>query len=183
MDDSDSDQRLPHQTDPVRFVTLTELSRLGVLYWCFNPENYKQNAKYHKLKKERNYSYEDQIEVSPDTLKDYETKIKSFYDEHIHTDEEIRYVLDGTGYFDVRDAQDRWIRIEVIKGDMIVLPSGIYHRFTLDTRNYIKALRLFVGEPVWTPYSRSNIDNNHPSVISYRKVLDENFIDNRVMEK
>jgi 1,2-dihydroxy-3-keto-5-methylthiopentene dioxygenase len=56
----------------------------------------------------------------------------------------------------VRDVDDTWIRISMEAGDMIVLPAGMYHRFTLDERNYLKAMRLFVGEPVWTPYNRES---------------------------
>lgn len=170
MDDSDEDQRLSHQRDPAEFVTLDELKKLGVEYWYFDPSLVDQDVLYlSEFKLKRGYTYEDQIEVSPSTLENYEDKIKSFYDEHIHKDDEIRYVLDGSGYFDVRDSDDKWIRIEVVKGDMISLPAGIFHRFTLDDKNFIRAKRLFIGEPIWTPFSRSNLDTNEHSVLDYKR--------------
>lgn len=42
------------------------------------------------------------------------------------------------GYEDVRDFDGQWIRIEIKKGDLIVLPPGMYHRFTLDENLYLK---------------------------------------------
>ena len=41
--------------------------------------------------------------------------IKSFYEEHLHIDEEIRYIIDGKGYEDVLfpGSADRVLRLEL----------------------------------------------------------------------
>ena len=55
---------------------------------------------------------------------------------------------------------------------MIVLPEGMYHRFTLDTGNYIKAMRLFIGDPIWTPFNRPQEEN-----ASRKKYVNDFFAD------
>ncbi|KAL6768532.1 ARD1 [Auxenochlorella protothecoides x Auxenochlorella symbiontica] len=165
MDGLDEDQRLPHRLEPNSPAPPQALRALGVLSWRLNPDTPEGAQKLAAIRRVRNYTYEDTIDVSPATLPGYDEKIKTFFEEHIHTDEEIRFVLEGSGYFDVRDLEDRWIRIHVKTGDMLVLPEGIYHRFTLDTSNHIKALRLFIGDPVWTPLNRPQ--ETHPSREKY----------------
>ena len=89
-----------------------------------------------ELASERGYRNRDEVKVSPTTMGDaYETKVKSFFAEHLHEDEEIRYIRGGKGYFDVRNEGDQWVRIELEKDDLIILPPGIYHRFTTDETN------------------------------------------------
>ncbi|KUJ19799.1 1,2-dihydroxy-3-keto-5-methylthiopentene dioxygenase [Mollisia scopiformis] len=142
------DQRLPH--DSGRAVTPDYLAKLGVLYYNFNKEQ-----DVDKLATERSYKNRDVITVSPEKLGDiYEEKVKSFFHEHLHEDEEIRYIRDGSGFFDVRSEGDEWVRIFLEKDDLIILPAGIYHRFTTDDKNYIVAMRLFKEEPKWTPLNR-----------------------------
>ena len=50
----------------------------------------------------------------------------------MHEDDEIRWVQEGSGFFDVRDAEDDWVRVWAEEGDFICLPGGIYHRFSVD---------------------------------------------------
>ncbi|ODV93379.1 hypothetical protein PACTADRAFT_51978 [Pachysolen tannophilus NRRL Y-2460] len=139
-------------------VSESKLSAIGVLYYFFDNEE-----DVNGLAKERNYKNRDQVVLSKDNFPGGETALKakldSFYEEHLHEDEEIRYILDGEGYFDVRDDEDRWIRTKLTKGDLLILPSGIYHRFTLSQKNYVKALRLFKDEPKWLALNRP-ADNN-----------------------
>lgn len=128
MDDSDADQREEHRRSPNEAVSLEALRSLGVRYFKMDADNVETDPELKALREREGYSYHDIITVSPDKLPNYEAKIKSFFEEHIHSDDEVRYVLDGTGYFDVRDHEDRWIRVAMEKGDLITLPAGIYHR-------------------------------------------------------
>merc|ERR1711865_987528 len=101
-------------------------------------------------------------------LPGYDTHVKNFFTEHIHDAEEIRYILGGSAFFDVRDPLDKWIRVHVKKGDLMTLPEGIYHRFTCDEGDSIHAMRMFIGVPCWTPINRFTTDtDNHKSRKQY----------------
>lgn len=165
MDDCNEDPRLPHLGNTTQFVSLDQLAELGVLYWNLNPNDYENDPELKKIREARGYSYmvllisvfnysysvffntlkmsfslQDVLDLCPEKVENYEEKLKNFYTEHIHEDEEIRYCLEGSGYFDIRDKGDRWIRIWIKAGDLIILPAGIYHRFTLDMSNYVKVI-------------------------------------------
>lgn len=129
FDNLPGDQREPH--DSGREATSQDLSKLGILHYnCSDVED------VNNIAKERNYKNRDEITISPHTMGDaYETKVKMFFHEHLHEDEEIRYILDGGGFFDVRNKDDDWVRIQLEKGDLMIMPAGIYHRFTTDTKN------------------------------------------------
>ena len=107
------------------------LSQLGVSY-----HRCPSVADVDEIAAERSYKNRDEIIVSPDKMGDvYEEKVNMFFNEHLHEDEEIRYILDGNGFFDVRDPKDEWVRIRLEKEDLIILPAGIFHRFTTDSKN------------------------------------------------
>jgi len=127
------------------------LASLGVSHWKVDT---KDEQKLNFIRKQRGYTYSDIVTVHPDHLPNYEEKIKHFFAEHIHTDDEIRYFLEGSGYFDVRGHNDEWIRIHCKPTDIITLPTGIYHRYAPDENHYAKVMRLFIGDPVWTPHNR-----------------------------
>jgi len=168
-EDFKGDQREDHKYSPNREVSLTRLSDLGVCYWRIDCDDWEKSEMLAKIRKDRGYKNHDIVNITRETLPNYDEKLKIFFSEHLHEDEEIRYVLDGTGYFDVRDEDDKWIRIAVEKGDMIVLPAGMYHRFTLDTKNYIKALRLFQDAPKWVALNR---DGSLAKLEARQKYLD-----------
>ena len=123
------DQRLPH--DSGRQVDVDALLKLGVHY-----HHFPDLADVDQLATKRGYKNRDEITVSSEKMGDvYEEKVKMFFHEHLHEDEEIRYIRGGQGYFDVRSKDDDWVRVQLEKDDLLILPAGIYHRFTTDESN------------------------------------------------
>ncbi|KAF8550321.1 hypothetical protein OG21DRAFT_1547422 [Imleria badia] len=103
---------------------------------------------------------------------------------HVHEDEEIRYILEGGGFFDVHGAvfttagfgtrflpgcmdTNKWIRFVVNPGDLALLPAGIYHRFMLDERNMIKERSPSNITPRWVPHYRGEVTDNNPYRVEY----------------
>ncbi|KAJ3227681.1 1,2-dihydroxy-3-keto-5-methylthiopentene dioxygenase [Clydaea vesicula] len=167
--DDSSDPRELHQYSPNREVTIGDLQRIGVIYFNFDVDTDGYMDKVNAFAKERDYKNRDIICVSKDKLPNYDEKLKMFFTEHLHDDEEIRFIIDGTGFFDVRNENDNWIRIHVAKSDLIILPIGIYHRFIPDTNDYIQAIRLFKDEPKWTPVNRGKEADEGQSRVNYLK--------------
>jgi len=186
MTDTCENQKEENRKEPNEPVSVDTLRELGIHFWKIDPEGYNYPAlsvpwnpndsldpRLSQLRDDRGYSYADIITIHPDKLPGYEEKVASFFEEHIHDAEEIRYIIGGSGFFDVRDKEDRWVRIHIKKGDLMTLPEGSYHRFTVDEKDIIHAMRLFVGQPVWTPFNRPC--EEHESRKKYVSEVIDNF--------
>jgi 1,2-dihydroxy-3-keto-5-methylthiopentene dioxygenase len=106
-----------------------------------------------RIKREHGYVDEDFVELRADTP-NIDAICAKFDREHYHTEDEVRFVVEGEGIFDVRDERDRWIRIEVTPGDMIVIPANTHHRFYLTAKKQIRCMRLFANHDGWAPMYR-----------------------------
>lgn len=129
------------------------LAARGVLSWSVPDDEAARAELIERVKREHGYVAEDFVELKPD-LPNLDEICAKFDKEHFHTEDEVRYVVAGAGIFDVRDGDDRWIRIEVTPGDMIVIPARTYHRFYLTDAKQIRCMRLFANNDGWAPLYR-----------------------------
>lgn len=145
----------------MRAYTLDDRSELlpsalhdhGVHTWSVSHDEAERARLIDAIKRERGYVDHDFVELSPQTP-NLDAICAKFDREHSHTEDEVRFVIDGEGIFDIRDAADRWIRIEVATGDIIVIPANKQHRFYLTDRRHIRCMRLFANHDGWSPVYR-----------------------------
>lgn len=113
------------------------------------------------LKKEGGYVTADVINVKPDTP-NLQAMLDKFSREHWHDEDEVRFIVHGTGLFHIHPPEGPVFSIEVTKGDMIRVPRGTHHWFDLCTDKTIRAVRLFQDTSGWTPhYTDSGVDKSY----------------------
>ena len=131
-----------------------ELATQGIAYQRLDPEPAAYRSAVDTLKSTRGYIEEDIVELEPSTP-NLEAICAKFIDEHHHDEDEVRFVLEGEGIFDIRSSDDRWMRVVVERGDLIVVPAGRHHRFLLTDAKHIRCVRLFRDRSGWTPHYRA----------------------------
>ncbi len=131
--------------------SIDELARVGVLYERLPLDGYQEALE--RLKAARGYVTQDIVELQPE-MPNLRAVCDKFKDEHLHRDDEVRFVLEGEGIFDIRAADGRWMRVAVEAGDLIVVPADLYHRFFLTDRQQIRCVRLFKDAAGWVPEYR-----------------------------
>jgi 1,2-dihydroxy-3-keto-5-methylthiopentene dioxygenase len=136
---------------PAHTLGADQLRAFGVLHERLPVEA--RAAGLARIKREHGYRDEDEVSLSVDTP-NLEAICAKFDKEHYHTLDEVRFVVEGEGIFDVRDKGDRWVRIFVEAGDLIIIPAKTYHRFLLTPAKKIRCARLFLNQDGWTPLYR-----------------------------
>jgi 1,2-dihydroxy-3-keto-5-methylthiopentene dioxygenase len=104
-----------------------------------------------ELKRRGGFVTADVIDVYPDTP-NLDTMLAKFSKEHTHTEDEVRFILQGRGVFHINPIDRPVYAIEVWAGDMISVPLGTRHWFDLCTDRRIRAIRLFQDMTGWTPH-------------------------------
>jgi len=107
------------------------------------------------LKEKGGFVTADVIDVYPDTP-NLDDMLSKFKKEHTHTEDEVRFILQGSGVFHINPVDGPVFGIEVWSGDMISVPLGTRHWFDLCTERRIRAIRLFQDQTGWTPHYLAN---------------------------
>lgn len=90
----------------------------------------------------------------------YDAIRAKFLAEHIHTEDEIRFFVDGQGIFWFNLENQPVFNLLCEKGDLISVPAGTKHWFDAGESNpFVKAIRIFIDMSGWVPhYTASNIE-------------------------
>lgn len=156
-DDAHPDALLHETVDGDEIARL--LSEIGVRFerWTADVElggDADQTAVLHayrrsidRLKAECGYHAEDVIRLKKGTPDTAPMRAK-FLDEHAHSEDEVRFFVEGRGSFYLR-AGGKVYQIICVRGDLIGVPAGTKHWFDMGPDPEFTAIRLFTNPEGW----------------------------------
>lgn len=92
----------------------------------------------------------------------YEAIRTKFLAEHTHSEDEIRFFVDGQGLFWFNLENEPVFNLLCEKGDLISVPAGTKHWFDAGaTHPFVKAIRIFIDMSGWVPeYTNSSLEQS-----------------------
>jgi len=106
--------------------------------------------RFEELKREKGYATRDMV-VIHEAIPGLVDMLAKFDKIHLHTDDEVRYILAGKGYFGFVEPDGKQFLLEVSAGDYINVPANAEHWFEMKDSKRIKAVRYFIDTKGWTP--------------------------------
>ncbi len=148
-----------------------ELARLGIDYERWELDRVPGDAtadavleayadEIGEMKRRGGYVTADVIDVTAETP-GLDAMLARFDKEHTHSEDEVRFILAGRGIFFLNIA-GKVASVEVHPGDMLRVPKGTTHWFTLCEDKRIRAIRWFQETTGWSPaYTDSGVDRGY----------------------
>ena len=156
------------------------LSTRGIRFECWNSASplgrdasaedvlHAYEADIARLKRAAGYQACDVISVSAETP-NLEALRAKFLTEHTHSEDEVRYFVEGSGLFWFHLEDTPVFRVHCEAGDLIAVPSNTRHWFDFGPVAHVKCIRLFTDPAGWVAnYTESGIDARYNPV--YRSV-------------
>ncbi len=109
------------------------------------------NDEIERLKEAGGFVTADIINVNSETP-GLDQMLAKFDKEHMHTEDEVRFTVEGSGVFHIHPENGPVFSITVSSGDLINVPKGTKHWFNLCSTKTIRCIRLFEDMAGWTPH-------------------------------
>ena len=91
------------------------------------------------------------LSITLDSNPNLDELLKNFERKHLHTDDEVRYIVSGHGVFIIQGKDEHYFEVHLSPGDLISVPENITHYFTLSEDRKVVAVRIFVTTEGWVP--------------------------------
>jgi 1,2-dihydroxy-3-keto-5-methylthiopentene dioxygenase len=103
-----------------------------------------------QLKARAGYRSCDIVRLTPEHPDRAQMRAK-FLAEHLHDDDEVRFFVEGSGMFYIREG-GAVHALECTAGDLVVLPAGVRHWFDTGEHPRFTAIRLFTTPDGWVAH-------------------------------